>query len=89
MMLNLVKDKLFLVLIALLGMTLMSWLLISSTNLGEKSLGVMILLLAFLKVRLIAIHFMEAAMAHRLVRIAFDAWGVVVGGGIIFGYLIG
>ncbi len=84
MMLNLVKDKLFLVLIALLGMTLMSWLLISSAN-----LGVMILLLAFLKVRLIAIHFMEAAMAHRLVRIAFDAWGVVVGGGIIFGYLIG
>ncbi len=89
MMPYVIRDKLFLVLVALLCITLLSWLLISSVNLEEKSLGVMILLLAFFKVRLIAIHFMETAKAQRLVRIAFETWGVVVGGMIIFGYLMG
>ncbi|OUS25256.1 hypothetical protein A9Q99_21935 [Gammaproteobacteria bacterium 45_16_T64] len=89
MMLNVAKDKLFLVLVALLGITMVSWLFISSANLEEKSLGVVILLLAFFKVRLIAIHFMETAMAHRLVRIAFETWGAVVGGMMILGYLMG
>ncbi len=88
-MMYVVKDKLFLVLVALLGITLMSWLLISIVDLEEKSLGVMILLLAFFKVRLIAIHFMETAKAQRLVRIAFETWGVAVGGMIVFGYLVG
>ena len=88
MMTYVVKDKLFLVLVALLGITLLSWLLISSVDLEEKSLGVLILLLAFFKVRLIAIHFMETAKAQRLVRIAFETWGVVVGGMMIFVYLM-
>ncbi len=89
MMSNVLTDKLFLVLTALLGITLLSWLLTSFVNFEKKSLGAMILLLAFFKVRLIAIHFMEMAKTQRLVRIAFEAWFFLVGGGMIWGYLIG
>ena len=76
---------------ALLVLTLLAWLLplIISTfpALNAPTLGALLLAFAFIKVRLITIHFMEANKAHWLIRVAFEAWVILVGGITIGLYL--
>lgn len=84
---TLIKDKLFLVLAGLLSLTLLSWLILSYVGLEAQTLGVILIILAFIKVRLIIIHYMEAAKAYLPIRIAFEAWVILVGGITIALYL--
>lgn len=84
---SLQKDKLFWVLAALLALTLLSWLILSVLNIDRRLIGVLLILLAFVKVRLIVIHYMEAAKAYLPIRLAFEAWVLVAGGITIALYL--
>ena len=84
----LIKDKLFWVLAGLLALTLLSWLIVSSAGLETQTLGVILIILAFVKVRLIIIHYMEAAKAYLPVRICFEAWVILVAGITIALYLL-
>lgn len=79
MMAALLKDRLFLVLLALLAITLVSWLLVGSGSLDTEVLGALVLVLAFVKVRMIVIHYMEASTVPRPLRLGFEAWVVLVG----------
>lgn len=72
--------RLLLVLFALLGLNIVSWLLMISARFDARALGVAALVIAFVKVRLIVIHYMDVALAQLPVRIAFEAWVCVVGG---------
>ncbi len=74
------KDKLFLVLAALLSLTLLSWFLVRFINIDLKNMGVLLIFLAFFKVRLVTVHFMEIKKADRPVMIAFELWVLVVWG---------
>jgi len=71
---TLFKDKLFIVLLTLLGLTLLSWCILNFTDLSVKWAGMLVLLIAFVKVRLIVIHYMEANKAALPIRMAFEAW---------------
>ncbi len=84
---TLIKDKLFLVLAGLLVLTLLAWLISASAGLEIQTLGVILIILAFVKVRLIIIHYMEAAKVYLPIRIAFEAWVILVGGITIALYL--
>lgn len=81
------KDKLLLVLFVLLGITLFSWGLNFSIALDEKSFGVALLVLAFLKVRLIVVHYMESSKAILPLRIAVESWVFGTGLATIILYL--
>jgi len=76
---TLFKDKLFLVFVALLAITLASWGLILVANINSSVPGAALLLMAFVKVQLIVSHYMEASETPPLVRYAFDAWVWLVG----------
>lgn len=73
------KDKLLTVLFALLGLTLLSWACIALAHFSPKMLGGTLLLLAFVKVYLIVLNYMEVSAAGPLVRIGFNAWVWLVG----------
>ncbi len=86
---QLLKDnKLLLVLVLLLTLSLCSWLLSAFTLVDGKTLGVMILVFAFMKVRLIIIHYMEANRVILPIRMAFEAWVLIVGGSTIGLYIL-
>ncbi|MDP7068778.1 MAG: cytochrome C oxidase subunit IV family protein [Acidimicrobiales bacterium] len=82
------KDRLFLVLTALLGLTLVSWLASSSLGLGRQTLGVSVLVLAFVKVRLIIVYYMEASTVCRPIRVGLEGWVFGVAGATIALYLL-
>ena len=63
----------------LTGITLISWWLGVEHSIGSLRLaGVIILILAFIKVRLVGIHFIELRAAPRRLRALFDGYCVVV-----------
>ena len=70
----LTETKLLMVLLALLALTLSSWLFTHFGIVGGKQLGLVILGLAFIKVRLIVIHYMEATEVLLPIRLAFETW---------------
>lgn len=78
-MMELSRDKLFWVLLILLSITLLSWGLSYSAVLDKKVFGALLLALAFLKVRLIVVHYMEANRAVLPLRIAYESWIIGVG----------
>lgn len=85
---QLLKDnKLLLVLILLLGITVCIWLLSTFTLVEGKTLGILILVFAFVKIRLIIIHYMEAGRVILPIRVAFESWVLIVGMGTIGLYL--
>jgi len=91
-MTNLNHNKLLWVLVVLLSLTALSWVapqLVPPTSnaMGSKALGTLLILLAFSKVRLIIVHFMEAGSAYPPLRLAFEAWVAIAGGGTLLLYL--
>jgi hypothetical protein len=74
------KDKLFFILVALLGLTIISWLSLNHLNLSTETLGSFVLILAFLKLRLIVVHFMELPKTSKALRFIFESWIVLVAG---------
>ncbi len=81
------KDKLLIALILLLAITLLSWLMLYATALKPATLGVLLLVLAFVKVQIIISQYMELKTAVLPVRMAFHAWLIVVSGAIVALYL--
>jgi len=86
-MYRLIKDKLFMVLAILMALTLLSWQMLFSVKLEPKTIGTLLLLLAFVKVQLIISKYMELNKAIVPIRIAFWMWTIVVGGISILMYL--
>lgn len=84
---ELAKRKPLLVLSALLALTAASWLLGYWPALAPGTLGALLIILAFVKARLVIVHFMETHATHVAVRLAFEAWILVVGGITIGIYL--
>ena len=81
------KNRLFLVLMALLAFTLAGWSLMGFSSVSGKPLGAILLVLAFVKVHLIVVHYMEANSAEPFLRNAFKAWTWLVGALVIGMYL--
>jgi hypothetical protein len=73
------KNKLFLVLMVLFGLTLLSWMGLNHLNIDERIAGVLILIIAFIKVRLIIVHYMELPKTFLSLRLAFEAWIFLTG----------
>ena len=80
-------NKLRWVLFTLLSLTALSWVAPQLNALNGKTLGTLIIVLAFIKLRIIIMHFMEAGSTHPALRTAFEAWVVIAGGVTIFLYL--
>ena len=75
----------------LAALTAVSWGLADGVVPNSASqmqwLAAALLLLAFFKVRLVIMHFMEVATAPLLLRFIFEAWVLVVCGAILVTYL--
>lgn len=72
------KDKLFIVLAILLVLTLLSWQIFFSVKFELKTIGTLLLLLAFVKVQIIISQYMELNKAILPIRIAFWIWTITV-----------
>jgi hypothetical protein len=88
-MVRLFRDKLFIVLVMLLAITLFSWLMLYYMKLEPKAIGALLLLLAFVKVQLIISQYMELNKAVLLIRVAFWMWTMGVAAMSIGMYLRG
>jgi len=76
--------------LVLVGATLASWSLGAAHWLnGPRVATVAILLVAFFKVRLVGLHFMELRSAPVGLRLAFEIWAVVVCSVLVVLYLSG
>jgi len=84
---GLLKDKLLLVLLVLLGITLLSWLLLYGEAASQRAVGGLLLVLAFVKVQLIISQYMELGKARWPVRLALHAWLVLTVGITLMLYL--
>ncbi|MDZ7784651.1 MAG: hypothetical protein U5K56_17500 [Halioglobus sp.] len=73
------KYKYFVVLVLLLALTLLSWLVLYVARLEPKTVGVLLLCLAFVKVQLIISQYMESNKAILSVRVAFWIWTITAG----------
>jgi hypothetical protein len=76
--------------LVLVAATLASWSLGSGHgSSGAQAASLAVLVVAFLKVRLVGLYFMELRAAPVPLRMAFEAWVVVVGGVLAGLYLTG
>lgn len=78
------RDRVTLVWIVLLAVTLGSWMLGGSS--GAFAATAAVLALSFFKVRLIVTHFMEVREAPLGLRLACDAWIVVTLAALLWTY---
>ena len=70
-----IKDnKLLPILIGLLLITALSWALMTFNLATGATLSVSIIALAFIKVRLIVMQYMEANRVPTRIRLAFETW---------------
>lgn len=92
-MMILLKDRVTYVWLVLFALTLLSWLLADGlapdTASGVKYLSVSLLALAFFKIRLVILYFMEVLDAPWPLRGLLEAWVVLVFAGMCFLYLFG
>jgi len=73
--------------LVLLAATLLSWE--SAQSSGDYRLAsAVVLLIAFLKARLIGLEFMELRTAPRVLRSIFEAWSVVACAALLLLYLL-
>lgn len=80
---NIFRNMTTLVWFGLIAATLMSWFVGVGHGLGEGFAGLVILLIAFVKVRFVGRYFMELRHAPLGLAAAFDAWIVVVAATLI------
>lgn len=77
---NFLKDKLFTALLILLAITLLSWQIFFSVEFEAKTLGVLLLVFAFVKVQIIISQYMELNRAALPIRVTFWLWTMAVAG---------
>lgn len=83
------KDRLVLVWAGLVVATLVSYV-VGHDHSSVGQVGVVVaLLIAFLKVRFVGMDFMELKSAPLVLRIAFQAWCVLVAGMVVALYVVG
>jgi hypothetical protein len=78
MMIQLLRNRITAVWLGLVLATFASWTLGVGHDLGAKYAGVVILVIAFVKVRFIGRYFMELRDAPVPLLTLFEAWVVVV-----------
>ncbi len=81
------NPTLLIVLVALLAITATAWVVSTFNLLSGTQLGIALIVLAFIKARLIIRHYMEVAEAILPVRIAFDVWLLAAAAGTLLFYL--
>jgi hypothetical protein len=86
---GLLKTPISLVWLGLIAATLTSWWLGSDHGVSnESTAGVLILLVAFTKVRFVGLFFMELRHAPLPLRLIFEGWCAVVTTTIIVMFLV-
>ena len=90
-MTDLVRSGATLVWLALTVLTALSWYLAEDYGIGHaqalRAVTVALLVVAFFKVRLVIMHFMEIGEAPLALRAVFEAWVVLVCGVLVVLYL--
>ena len=88
---NVVRSGATLVWLALTVLTALSWYLAEDYGVQHaqalRAVTVALFVVAFFKVRLVVMHFMEIAEAPLALRAVFEAWVVIVCGVLVFLYL--
>jgi hypothetical protein len=85
----LLHRRVTLVWAALVGITLVSWWLGVRYGLDEERIAaVALMILGYVKVRLIGLHFMELRDAPRWLRLLFEAWCGAACGGVLLLFLL-
>lgn len=79
-------DRLGLVWAVLMAATLASW--VTGTHSGSQAVTVFVVVVAFTKVQLVGLHFMDLRTAPPLLRRVFTAWVVGVSTTLIAVYLL-
>jgi hypothetical protein len=88
----LLRSSTTVVWVALVAATCVSWWLGASGGVAADphvGASVAVLVVAFVKVRLVGIHFMELGRAPLALRAAFEAYVILVGGALVVLYLVG
>jgi hypothetical protein len=90
-MLSLMLDRLAAIWLFLIGATMLSIEFTGDLFAGRsvRTVTVAVLLVAFVKVRLVALEFMELRYAPTFARFAFETWLVVIFSSMIGMYLLG
>lgn len=87
-MTDLFRHRSTVVWIGLVVATLASWVLGTPTSRGIQTATAGALAIAFLKVRYVGLDFMEIRGAAALLRAAFEAWVLLVGGTVVALYAL-
>ena len=92
-MMSILNDKITYVWLLLAFLTGLSWLLADGYNPADPAaftyVAVGLLALAFIKIRLVIMYFMEVRDAPWVLRGIFEVWVVAVFSGTVYLYLIG
>ena len=88
-MIDLFRHRTTVVWALLVLATVVSWTLGVEAGTGVQAGIVIVLLIAFTKVRYVGLEFMGLREANPILRGLFETWVVVVGGVVIGLYLIG
>lgn len=88
-MTDLFRHRSTVVWVALVLATLVSWVLGTPAGEGVHAATAGALAIAFLKVRYVGLDFMELRGAAALLRAAFEAWVLLVGGTVVALYVLG
>jgi heme/copper-type cytochrome/quinol oxidase subunit 4 len=84
------KTAITLAWIVLFAATVVSWSLVQEgTQVTSLAAGIAILSLAFFKVRLILLYFMELRFAPQPWRAIFEIWVMAVWAAVVYLYVIG
>ena len=88
---SLLRRKITFVWLVLILATALSWQLGHGFGFGDRYTyaTVAIVIIAFIKVRLVFLDFMELRHAPLPLRLAFESWTLVVGGAIVVCYWAG
>jgi hypothetical protein len=85
------RDAVSVVWALLVAATCISWAVGADHGNGHAARQLataIVLLVAFIKVRMVGMYFMELRYAPAVLRTLFDAWCLLVGGGVLAMYLI-
>jgi len=84
---TLLKSRITLIWLILIAATLISWRVGTDGAVGAHLATTIVLLVAFIKVRLVGLHFMELRYAPLALRLIFEAYCLVVCATLVIMYL--
>lgn len=87
-MTDLFRHRATVVWAALVAATVLSWILGTPAGNGVQAATAGALAIAFVKVRYVGLDFMELRGAAAALRVAFEAWVLLVGGTVVGLYVL-